>query len=144
MVSIEQIKVLEAKVHAAVEKIQALDAENRTLKAKLGDYETRVLELQERVESFQSDQSVIEQGILSALKQLDQLEDQVGRDEEVVRGGGFPETPAPQTPSDGEGSSRVENAPTRNAASSTDEAAPHEPEQSDPEPDTEDPELDIF
>lgn len=75
MVSIEQIRLLEQKVHSAVNRIDVLKEENQSLKSKLGEYETRILELERLIESFKQDQGEIEQGILTALDELNRLED---------------------------------------------------------------------
>jgi chromosome segregation ATPase len=78
MIRIEQIRELESKIHAAVERIRTLTAENDKLKENLIGYEGRVTELQREVEAFKSEQDAIESGIVSALRHLDQLEDGVG------------------------------------------------------------------
>lgn len=77
MISVEQIKHLESRVHSAVERIRALAAENRTLKERLGDYELRINEFQRVIDGFKAEQAEIESGIVSALRQLDELEDNV-------------------------------------------------------------------
>ena len=77
MISVEQIKHLESKVHSAVERIRMLAAENSTLKERLGDYELRINEFQRVIDAFKVEQAEIESGIVSALRQLDELEDTV-------------------------------------------------------------------
>jgi len=46
------------------------------LREKLESYESRILELENSMAAFKRDQSEIEQGIVSALNQLDELEDE--------------------------------------------------------------------
>jgi chromosome segregation ATPase len=77
MISLEQIRLLEQKVRAAVARIGQLKQENATLKEHLSSYQKRIDELEVLVESFKTDQGQIEEGILSALAQLDQLEEEV-------------------------------------------------------------------
>ena len=97
MISLEQIKELESRVHTAVARIQSLAAENATLKESLSNYELRIDELENLVTAFKSEQHEIEAGIVSALKQLDGLEDTVAES-----------TPEPETP--GEATSAPEGA----------------------------------
>ena len=77
MISLEQIKQLETRVHSAVARIRSLTAENTTLKESLSDYETRIDELEKLISGFKSEQHEIEAGIVAALAQLDGLEDAV-------------------------------------------------------------------
>jgi chromosome segregation ATPase len=77
MITLEQIRRLEQRVQAAVARIATLKNENALLREKLESYEGRVLELENSIAAFKRDQSEIEQGIVSALNQLDQLEDEV-------------------------------------------------------------------
>ena len=78
MISLEQIRTLETKVHKAVSMLTAVQEENQLLRSKLGTYENRIEELEFMIEEFKEDQSEIEQGIISALNHLDHLEDAVG------------------------------------------------------------------
>ena len=78
MISLEQIRSLETKVHKAVSMLTAVQEENQLLRSKLGACENRVEELEFMIEEFKEDQSEIEQGIISALNHLDHLEDAVG------------------------------------------------------------------
>jgi chromosome segregation ATPase len=77
MITLEQIRRLEQRVQAAVARIATLKNENALLREKLESYEGRILELENSIAAFKRDQSEIEQGIVSALNQLDQLEDDV-------------------------------------------------------------------
>ncbi|MFW5727543.1 MAG: cell division protein ZapB [Spirochaetota bacterium] len=75
MVTIEQIRLLDKKVHSAVERIGILKQENQSLKSKLEHYEGRISELERLIESFKQDQGEIERGITNALDELNRLED---------------------------------------------------------------------
>ncbi|MBN1647705.1 MAG: cell division protein ZapB [Spirochaetales bacterium] len=75
MVSLQQIKELENRVLKAVEVINSLREENKSLRENLQGYEDRILELEELVETFKKEQQQIENGILDAIKKLDVLED---------------------------------------------------------------------
>jgi len=78
MISLEQIRTLESKVHKAVNMLTAAQEENQLLRGKLSAYESRIEELEYLIEEFKEDQSEIEEGIISALSHLDQLENAVG------------------------------------------------------------------
>lgn len=129
MISLEQIRSLENKVHTAVSRIRALSEENATLKGRLESYEQRIAELETLVSAFKADQEEIEAGIVSALKHLDELEDSVAES---------PETPAGDThtayPADGE----QESAPDASSGATSNTEWPEqmpEPEQvTEPEP----------
>lgn len=162
MISLEQIKKLEERVLAAVERIRALSAENATLKTNLTRYEQRIDELEKLVSAFKSEQAEIEAGILSALTQLDSLEDSVtepgapepdlpGRPEPSPRPSADepPETAVEEPSSEGDPA----EVTTLNlgADNSADQASPDEsarrevPATAEPaNPDNEEPELDIF
>ncbi len=77
MITLEQIQLLEEKVHQTVNRITALKEENSSLKEKLSTYSGRIEELEVLIDSFKQDQGKIEEGILSALKQLDTIEQSV-------------------------------------------------------------------
>jgi chromosome segregation ATPase len=87
MISLEQIKQLESKVHGAVARIKTLTSENMTLKKRLEQYEARIGELEELISEFKNDQDEIEQGIVAALSQLDSLEDAVAQQTAPSSGG---------------------------------------------------------
>lgn len=78
MISLEQIRTLESKVHKAVSMLASVQEENQLLRDKLSAYESRIEELEYLIEEFKEDQSEIEQGIISALNHLDHLETAVG------------------------------------------------------------------
>lgn len=75
MLSLDQIKLLEAKVSHVVETNRKLTNECETLKAKLAEKNRRVSELENMVASFVDDQKKVEEGILSALNILSVFED---------------------------------------------------------------------
>lgn len=77
MITVEQIQLLESRVTKAVRKIETLQDENETLRERLTRYEKRIEELEVLINEFKDSQNDIEQGILNALSQLDELEDQV-------------------------------------------------------------------
>jgi len=91
MISLEQIRLLEARINKAVELIRSLKDENKTLRRAVNAAQTRMRELEKLVGDFKSDQQEIEQCILRALENLDRLEEEVtdkkGRKEPPARGG---------------------------------------------------------
>ncbi len=80
MVTLEQIRQLDARVHRAVEVIGKLREENNTLKNRLSEYQGRIEELEVLISNFKEDQSEIEHGITSALSQLATI-DESGKQE---------------------------------------------------------------
>lgn len=150
MVSLEQIRKLEQKVHAAVSRITILDKENRALRTQVAEYERRLGELQQLVDAFKHDQDEIEAGIVSVLKHLDQLEDRVGDPEEIPTG---PSDVSPaEKPHQTHGSHQnaveaeepaVEPAPETAPTQPTEAASPDTDDERE-DPDEEEPELDIF
>jgi chromosome segregation ATPase len=77
MISLEQIRLLEARINKAVELIRNLKDENKTLRRAVNAAQTRMRELEKLVGDFKSDQQEIEQCILRALENLDRLEEEV-------------------------------------------------------------------
>lgn len=77
MLTVEQVRNLDNKVKSALELIEKLRSENSMLKSKLGEYESRVEQLENVVDGFKLEQLEIEEGIKDVLSQLDQLEDQL-------------------------------------------------------------------
>jgi len=77
MISLEQIRLLEARIIKAVELIRSLKDENKTLRRAVNAAQTRMRELEKLVGDFKSDQQEIEQCILRALENLDRLEEEV-------------------------------------------------------------------
>jgi len=78
MVNLEQIKLLESKVTKTIDYVNKVTDENKRLKEKLDSYQVRIDELEVLILKFKEDQSLIEDGILSALDRLNQFEDAVG------------------------------------------------------------------
>jgi septal ring factor EnvC (AmiA/AmiB activator) len=79
MVTLEQVKLLEAKVAKAIGYVEKVSSENAELRGKLGSYQKRIDELEVLVQQFKEDQGRIEDGILSALDRLNQFEDAIER-----------------------------------------------------------------
>jgi len=84
MISLEQVRALEARVEKAVAFIASLRAENAALKDGLLEAElrteaaeARTAELEGLIKEFQKDQERIEEGIVQALRKLDAFEDVV-------------------------------------------------------------------
>ena len=125
MISLDQIQKLETRVSRAVELIKTLKAENTSLTSRLEEYRGRIEEMEAVIGRFKEDQNAIERGVLSALEQLDLLEDglsQEDNEQEAER----PASMAEPTP--------VESSP---AAVGTDETSEENPADDDSE-------LDIF
>ncbi len=77
MITLDQINLLDAKVQSAVELISGLRTENKGLNSKLDEYRKRIDELEVLITNFKNDQGEIENGILNALSQLDQIEEDI-------------------------------------------------------------------
>jgi uncharacterized phage infection (PIP) family protein YhgE len=147
MISLEQIRLLEQKVQAAVARIGQLKQENATLKEHLSSYQKRIDELEVLVDSFKADQGQIEQGILNALAQLDQLEDEVTSPAATPQPAQATERmPEPTAPADE--APAPAGANDTQAAEALSEQTPEDDTPQDvPEEDDEEdagPELDIF
>jgi len=98
MLSLEQIRILNAKVQKALEVISQLRTENKTLRSRLGDYEKRMGELETLVSSYNTDQNEIENGILGILSQLDRLEEEITSQPSGSGPVPVPEAEAPASP----------------------------------------------
>ncbi|MDR1317901.1 MAG: cell division protein ZapB [Spirochaetales bacterium] len=79
MVSLEQIKDLEAKVQNTVAYITKLKQENSLLQKNLEKYRKRIDELEVLINEYKEDQTAIEEGIKNALLHLDKLEDSIAK-----------------------------------------------------------------
>lgn len=153
MVSLEQIRQLESKVHGAVARIKGLVTENTTLKGRLSQYEKRITELEELISAFKTDQDEIEQGIVAALSQLDTLEDAVA-DQTAPASSHARTGPSPPPPegngnaSDAEDSDPIETGPEESPSNGADAPEDDGNRADDPdgqaEPGEEEQELDIF
>lgn len=77
MINLDQIRLLESKTIKAIELINVLKEENKALKKTIDTSQARMEELENLVQKFKSDQEEIEQSILRAMKNLEQLEDEI-------------------------------------------------------------------
>ncbi|MDR0731665.1 MAG: cell division protein ZapB [Treponema sp.] len=77
MITLEQVKQLEAKVARAIEYVERISGENSQLQGKLDSYQRRIDELEVLIQKFREDQGRIEEGILSALDRLNKFEDAI-------------------------------------------------------------------
>jgi FtsZ-binding cell division protein ZapB len=82
VISLEQVKLLEAKVAKAIEYVERVTAENTALSSeravlqgKLDANQKRIDELEVHVMRFKEDQGRIEDGIIAALDRLSQFEE---------------------------------------------------------------------
>lgn len=74
MITLDQVQKLEKKVNDAVDLIHGLKAEKAAMEEKVLEYELRILELEETAEKLKKDQNEIEDKILGALNQLEDLD----------------------------------------------------------------------
>ncbi len=81
MIHLDQIRLLEGKTIKAIELINTLREENKALKKTIDTSQARMEELENLVQEFKSDQDEIEQSILRAMKNLEQLEDDITKPE---------------------------------------------------------------
>ncbi|MCR4939146.1 MAG: cell division protein ZapB [Treponemataceae bacterium] len=77
MISLDQVHILEKKVESAVTKIIELKNENAALKNRINLLEKDNAELGSKVSVFEKEQNRVEEGILSVLNRLDEVEDTV-------------------------------------------------------------------
>jgi chromosome segregation ATPase len=77
MITLEQIRILEKKVTAAVQTIENLKNGKQELEERVAQGQKRIEELESLLRKARDDQEAIEKGILSALDTLDQLEDDI-------------------------------------------------------------------
>ena len=77
MIHLDQIRLLESKTIKAIELINVLREENKALKKTIDTSQARMEELENLVQEFKSDQDEIEQSILRAMQNLEQLEDEI-------------------------------------------------------------------
>lgn len=74
MVTLEQIQKLESKVFKAVEFIKALKEENSILKSDIESVTEKNEELEQIISDYRNKYVEIEEGILKALKKLEDIE----------------------------------------------------------------------
>ena len=147
MVTLEQIRQLDAKVHRAVDVIAKLREENTTLKDRLSEYQGRIEELEVLISNFKEDQSEIEHGITSALSQLAAIDDSgkpapaPAAEHKVHQ----PQKPAPPDHTDQQAQKPAPAGPTPQPE---EEAATEElvdqPQEAEEDDEDQDAELDIF
>ncbi len=77
MITLEQMRLLEAKIGKAVEMIRSLKEENKTMRRAVNSAQGRMRDLEKLVDNFKSDQQEIEQCVVRALDNLDRLEEEV-------------------------------------------------------------------
>ncbi len=120
MLSLEQIKRLESRVYKAVELIKALKEDNSILKSELKSANERVEELEQIISDYRNNQLEIEQGIVKAIKQLDDIDsitDNLEADEPDLSGiidseTELDEEESSKTVTNGHSGSIVDNTPT--------------------------------
>src|SRR5574344_1267981 len=77
MITLDQVKLLEQKVESAVLKIKQLEAESDALRTRCLELTNALSSKTELLSTLQQERDLIESGILSALNNLDQLENNV-------------------------------------------------------------------
>lgn len=112
MIHLDQIRLLESKTIKAIELINMLREENKALKKTIDTSQGRMEELENLVQEFKSDQDEIEQSILRAMKNLEQLEDEITEPEsEKKTTSTADENSSPETASSESGSLIFETEP---------------------------------
>ncbi|WP_052078360.1 cell division protein ZapB [Spirochaeta lutea] len=161
MISVEQIRLLETKVQQAVSLLANLQEENKTLRTRLSKYEERIDELEFLIEEFKEEQSEIEQGIISALNQLNELSaghstSEPAAPEEKTRNTAETPTPPPvqhqtdqqeaevEEQGDSNAGATLQPEETQDTLGSPEEAGDAYHEEPAQEPDDDDQELDLF
>ncbi len=77
MISLDQVILLEQKVESAVAKIQQLQTENDALRSKCEQLTNALSAKSEQLNTFETDQNQIEDGIKKALDRLNAIENSV-------------------------------------------------------------------
>ena len=143
MISLEQIRLLEAKITKAAELIRTLKAENKSLRKTLDSAQSRMQDLETLVGDLKRDQKEIEAGILRAIKNLDQLEDEVSEPSEAA--GGRPDAESEGGVVDAAEGDAVAASETSDASGASDAQPAHsETDATDGDEDGAERELDIF
>lgn len=131
MVSLEQVRILEARINKVVDLINILKEENRTLKKTLAKSQQKISDMESLISNFKNGQDQIEQGIISVIKKLDTLEDDIAEPSGETNPAAGTEQPPQEEPSQEE--------PKRPPVSSQDEEPRPEEKQNKDED-----QLDIF
>lgn len=77
MITLEQVRALEARVEKALAAIDRLTSENAALRDTVAREQKRAADLERTIEEYRKDQTRIEQGILHALERLNAFEDAI-------------------------------------------------------------------
>lgn len=77
MVTLDQVRALEARIDKALAAIDRLTSENSVLRATVARETARAADLEKTIEEYRRDQARIEQGILHALERLNAFEDAI-------------------------------------------------------------------
>ena len=84
MISLNQIRLLEQKIESILDLVSALQSEKAALESQNAKLKAEVQELAAKCSRFEQDEEKIEQGILSVLNRLNNMEDAV---QHVMEGG---------------------------------------------------------
>lgn len=104
MIRVQQIADLEARVLRAIDLIERLRTENRTLSASLESAEQRSRELEGTLENVRGDQHNVEEIIQRTLNKLDGLEEawaELQKDDAPAEAASAPPAPPPSPPGAG-------------------------------------------
>lgn len=141
MVTLDQVRALEARIDKALAAIDRLTSENSALRETVARETARAADLEKTIEEHRRDQARIEQGILHALERLNAFEDAI-----------LDPGPAavPRSPAEKPAHAAAQSAtPATSKASAPQASARPEPsssgkEAADPAPGSEEAELEIF
>ena len=101
MIRVQQIANLEARVLRAIDLIERLRAQNRTLSTSLESAEARTRELEGMLDTVRGDQQNVEEIIQRTLNKLDGLEDawaEMQKDDAPAEEAAAPPDPPPSPP----------------------------------------------
>ncbi len=140
MVTLDQVRALEARIDKALAAIDRLTSENSALRDTVARETARAADLEKTIEEYRRDQARIEQGILHALERLNAFEDAI-----------LDPGPAPRSPAEKPVHAAAQSATPPAAPKAAAPQAAHRPEPSssgkeaaDPAPGAEGAELEIF
>ncbi|MDR3116170.1 MAG: hypothetical protein LBU25_11710 [Treponema sp.] len=77
MGTLDHVKLLEAKVISALDFVKQVSEENRQLKEQAKTQQKQIEELKQLIQAYKDEYAQIEEGILSALNQLNHFEDAI-------------------------------------------------------------------